>query len=221
VIQVLIYYAVIMVLLANEINLDNLLPVFDVTWLELLKGSDLVLTTSYGWAVVFLQVVPYYNQQKSLGKVFVPAFLISGGIFLVSMFRSISVLGRAGAIDMFAFADAVRLIHVSLFLTRMEILSAMFMSFAGFMRSAIFLYFIVLALAQLLKMRAYKPLVFPLVILAVCMCRVLYHYYPMSTFYEKNIQLWYNHIFCFGLPLLTLIVAKLRRRWQVGSEDHP
>ncbi|MDR3287889.1 MAG: endospore germination permease [Peptococcaceae bacterium] len=218
--SIILYYVTVFLLLLKEMDWSNLLPFFSIPVKDFYTASTIAATVPFGEAVAFLMIIPFYNQRRPLKGLVMKAFGLAGCLLVVSALRNSLVLGNTGSIAAFSFVESVRLIHIADFLTRLDILVAMFFSFAAFIKGAVLFYVVVLGISQLLRLRSYKPLTFPLAILFVCVSMSIYDYFPENFSMIEYRAPYYNFVIAFLLPLASLILAKAKQRRQAGRENH-
>lgn len=89
-------------------------------------------------------------------------------------------MGVTAGIQTYPSFEAVRLIDIAHILTRLEILIAINLLTMGFLRISVFFYGTVLGIAQLLDLRSYRLLVFPVGILMIILS--LSNFKSITTF---------------------------------------
>jgi spore germination protein KB len=103
----------------------------------------------------------------------------------------------------------------------MDILVAIGLLIAAFVKILIFYYVTVLSTAQILKLRSYKPIVIPIGAIAVAIAAVLYPS-DMEQVYAAKYAWPFNAAVCeFILPLITVIVMAARglKEKEAGAEE--
>jgi spore germination protein KB len=155
-------------------------------------------------------IAPYVAQGKRRKGVYLlGGFLIGGTTLLAIVARDIAVLGKVGPLFALPSFETLRLARV-LNLNRMEILFAIVLVVLLFFKICVLLYVSVLAVAQLLGLKRYHPLV---LMLGALIIGYTFFVFPTSVIHasegrETSAILWV--LFEFLLPLLVLIVGRAR-----------
>lgn len=197
-------------LLFKEFNLDNLLPFMDLPLKKFILASHSMAVLPFGEAVVFLMILAFVNKPAQVGQAMTKAFLLSAVVLLFSSIRVICVLGPAASLTTFPAYSTVRLINIANILTRMEIIPAFTFFLLGFSKFVVFYYATVVGTSQMLKLRTYRPLVLPIGALICITALLLYDSYMYDILDATMLFPFYSTFFIFLLPLITLIVAKIR-----------
>lgn len=121
------------------------------------------------------------------------------------------VLGPMDSAYEYSSYLAVQMIDIGDILSRMEVVVAVFFIFTTFVKLSVLLYGTTLGLAQVLELRSYRPLIIPIGILMIILALTnVGSSTELYTFAGKAYPI-YALPWTFGIPLLTLIVAKLRK----------
>ena len=95
-------------------------------------------------------------------------------------------------------------------MTRLDVLVALTLLVTVFMKITVFYYVTVLGLAQLLRLRSYKPLIVPIGLIAVAISANLYPSDMEQVYAARFIWPFNAAFFEIVLPLITLIVIGLK-----------
>lgn len=211
VILTIILFLLITLLLSMQIRLEKLLPFFSVPAGQFLWAAHGVATFPFGETVVFMMVLPFLNRKQETRGIVLKALLIGGVILALASARTTSILGGSAKLFLYPDFQAARLIDVGGIFTRMEIILATDFLMMGFIKITALLYGTSLGVAQLFRVSGFRPLVFPLGVLMFL--TALMNFYSVSENVELVANIWpvYSLPFILGLPLLTLIVAGIRR----------
>ena len=204
--------AVSVLLALSEVDPQNFLPMFDQPVIKYIQGTHIMTTIPFGETVAFLMITP--NVKLSPGdrtKYLFLGFLLGGLTTLVVMLRDVAVLGNT--IQLFTLPTLVtlRLINLGAALSRIEILLAITLIMLLFFKITFLYYVSVITIAQLTKIKAYRHLVLAVGALVVAYGPTLYANAVEHTDSARSIEpiLW--TLFEILLPLLTLVLAKLRK----------
>lgn len=197
------------VLVANEMQLDWLLPVLEKGFGPVLTGS-LTPTTFRGEVFLLLMLLPFLNQPWKgyratiWAVVLIGFFLVLEDIVVVTVFTA-ELPGRM----VFPILQVGRIINVAEFIQRLESLVMVLWVAGIFVKVSVYYYAGVLGLAQWLGLSDYRPLVLPVgglltagSVLAFANIIDLRDFLAIFPFYGLPME--------FIVPLLLLIVAHLR-----------
>ena len=198
-------------LLLKDMELTNFLPIFEIPLGELIQSTHIILHVSFSEVVVFLMVIPYMNRPNQAKKSVLTGMLIGGMILLTISIRNIATLGPLNAIVISPSLEAVRLINIGKFITRLEILVAMSQILSLFLTTCVFYYASVLGIAQITKLRSYVPLVLPLGIIGISLSLISYESRMQMSYSSMYITPIFSTWLFFIIPLLSLLVAILRK----------
>lgn len=199
-------------LVFNQIKPQNFLPMFDLPLKKYIQATHIVVTIPFGEIVSFLMITPNVKlSRRKLTKYFFGGFALGAFSMLLVIVRDVGVLGNT--LPLFTLPELVtlRMVNLGPALSRMEILFAIILIMLLFFKITFLYYVSVIAFAQLLGVRAYRRLVLAAGALIVAYGLTLY---PSPVEHAASAQsiepvLW--TLLEILLPLLTLIVAKLRK----------
>jgi spore germination protein KB len=199
------------ILLAKDVDISNLLPFMDIPRNEMLIAIQNVAALPFGEAVVFLMFINLVSNPSEAGSFMKKSFLFCGILLLLYTVRTTAVLGSHATISTYPTVATVRIINIGEVFTRLEILLSVLFLSLGLVKGSIFYYGAVLGVSQLLKMRSYIPLVLPIGALLLNISILLFDEYIYDIIDFNMLFPFYSMVFAFFLPLLTLIVAKIKK----------
>lgn len=200
------------VLSIPALDLSNLLPILDIPAKSFIQSVHSAAAYPFNEIICLAVIVPCINRASS-----VPGSLLKGlgAACLILMFiaaRNTAVLSNLNNISTFPSLTVVSLINIGDILTRMDIFSALFLLVMGFLKVSFFFYAATLGLAQLCKMRTYRPLILPLAVLMYLLGMVSFRTgVDEYIIYAARIWPYYSIPFELIFPLLLLIVAVIRK----------
>lgn len=198
------------ILLLKKMRISNFLPIFEVPFTKFIQAVHILVAIPFCEIVVFLMIFSQVNKPEQI-KRSVLASVISGGIFLlVVAIRDIAVLGPIGAISNSPNFIAIRQIKIGEFLTRLDILVAIGVMLTLFIKISVFLYAAVLGIAQMLRLPSYKTLIIPIGIIVMVMGLNFIGSDMEQAYHGMNNWPFFATFFEVILPVLTLIVSKIR-----------
>lgn len=198
-------------LLLKDIEFTNFLPMFEISLGDFIQSTNIIMHVSVCEVIVFLMVIPYMNKPKQVKRSVILGIISGGLILLAGAIRNIASLGPLAAIVTSPSLQAVRLINIGKIITRLEVLVAMAQILLLFIIASVFYYAAVLSIAQITKLRTYLPVVLPIGIIGITLSIISYDsrmQFSYSTMYITPVLSMYLYIV---LPLLSLIMAKLRK----------
>jgi spore germination protein KB len=211
--SVVVFVVVITVLFSlNKIDFMNILPVMEHDIGTIAKGSFQLFTFPYAETVLFLGAANAIKKSDSPYKVYLHAILIGTVILLAVILRNTLLLGSA-MIDAEYFSSyvAVRIIEVGEFFQRIEGSIAMNFILAGIIKIAVCMMAASKGTARLFGIEDYRRLVFPVGLLIVALCAVVYRN-VMEMFDFLKVYQYYALPFQIAIPLTVWIAAEIRTR---------
>lgn len=209
------------VLLLKDMDFTNFLPFFEVSLGDFIQSTHIIMHVSFSEVVIFLMVIPYLNKPTQTRKSVLIGLLLGGlTLFFVSI-RNIAVLGPLSSIVTSPSMEAVRLINLAKIISRLEILVAMVHIFLLFIIASVLYYVTVLSVAQISKLRSCKPIVLPIGIIGITLAFISFDSRMELTYSTMYISPIVSVWFYIIIPLISLLVAKLRKfpKQLKGSHD--
>lgn len=195
----------------NQWELDNFLPIFYQTPLHYIQGTNQVLTIPFGEIVVFLMISPQVKRgKKGILRYLLGGLVIGAVNVLIVVARDIAVLGNTITLFTLPSFETLRMVTLTQALSRMEILFTVVLIMLLFFKIMLLYYISVLALAQLLKMQSYKPLILIFGAFLTAYSFVIHTSTAQHAMFSREYApiLW--AFFEYVMPLMTLIAGRLR-----------
>lgn len=211
VILTVIAVLITIVLLVKDIDLANFKPILNIPLKELAIASHGAATFPFAETVVFLLVFPFVKDCKNIRSTTMKATACAMLVILAVVVRNIAVLGNLQSISTYPSATTARLINIADIITRLEVIIFLNLTSMGFIKISVLLWGSVHGFAQLFNYQKPNRLIIPIAIAMLLVAN-----YQFESIME-NVKLavdWYPlyaPVFQVGLPLLTLIVGKIRR----------
>jgi spore germination protein KB len=197
------------VLLLKDMKLTNFLPVFEVPLKDFMKAAHIIGAGSFQ-IVVFLMIAPYVNKLQEVKRVLLFGLLFGGVYLLLLEMRNTAVLGPLEPFMSFASYRAVRVINIGDILTRLEVLVSLSLLLSLFMRICMSYYATVLGAAQLLGLRSYSSLVFPIGVIIINITLVAFDSNAEQAVFDMQVMPFYFFLFEFVIPLISLAIIMFR-----------
>lgn len=191
-------------------DLDNFFPVLGTGPATILKFG-LLKSSLLGEVLVLAVIYPAIRNPEKFTRIGILSVIVSGLAMILAATVLIGVFSPLGARDGAAFPlfQLARLIIFGRFIQRIEALFIFVWIFAGLIEISVSLYASAVILARTLKLPVFRPLVFPLALLAYSLSFVPPDYVT-STKLETEILRNYGWSIAFVLPGLLLLLARLR-----------
>ena len=204
---------ILFLFLIPEIKLENIQPIFGEGMKPIIKGSYHILGLPYLELAILLMVTPYVTEKAAMKKAFYRGMVIGGIVLLITVAFCILVLGSdTAARRTYPAYTLGRRLSIVNFLERIEVIVAIIWVFTQYFKLTIINYGISLGLAQVLGLKSYKILFFPLAFLIITFA--IFSYRDIVHFHDFIAKAWtpYSLTICFILPLLLLVVGKIRKK---------
>jgi spore germination protein KB len=202
-----------MILAVKDIKPENLLPIFEKGIAPSLKGS-LSLSCYMTWPIViFLMIHPLStdNTIKTRNS-FIYGYLLGALFNFICIIMSVMVLGStitAGS----EYPTYLMAKGISIgILTRIEGIVALSWILSQFIRLILYFYTGLIGFCQLFNIKNHKRIILPLGLVVLAYSGVIY---PTAAYQTKwDTTTWIPFISTFGavLPLLVLIISKIKMR---------
>ncbi len=199
-------------------DIKNLLPILDIPVGKLVWVAHGAAAFPFAQTVAFTMILAFVNNQKGRYAPVATAILIGGLSLTLIVARNSLVLGPMESAYEYPSYLAVQMIDIGDILSRLEVLVAVFFILSVFIKVSVLLYGTALGLSQVLNLRSYRPLIIPIGILMIILALTnVGSSVDLYAFANKDLPI-YIMPWELGIPLLTLIVAKLRNLPQTGGD---
>lgn len=204
-------FIAVFALVIQEMDFKNLAPVLAEGFMPVLEGAY-INTVWFSEAIIAAMFIPYINKPGKTFKPLLLAVILLGLVGALTLIGVVATFGSQIELLEYPVLSLARYIRASDFLIRADPF-IVFMWIAGvFVKIAVFHYCAVLAIAQLLSLKDYRPLVMPIgIILAVLSIVLFSNIIELINQIERLIPVL-GLVIQGGIPAVLLIVAKLRKR---------
>ncbi|MGE7914959.1 GerAB/ArcD/ProY family transporter [Lysinibacillus xylanilyticus] len=208
----LFIFIIFVLFITPEIEIKNVQPILEVSAQPLIYSILHFMGLFSFPLVVILMVFPSaINNYTSGKKGFYIGTLVGGLILTIVIALSILVLGVTNtSLRTFPSYTLAQRISIGNFLQRIEVIMAFIWMVTIFVRAFMYFYATVKGLGEILKINDHRRLILPLGMITVALSQIVHPNNMHSTKYNKETWPLYIAIFALFLPLLLLIVAKLR-----------
>ena len=205
--------AVSIILVSNQIKLSNFRPLFAQSFGKYVQGTHIIATIPFGELVIFLMVMPCV---RKLSRREATQFWFCGAamgfiVLLAVLLRDIAILGNALPLFTLPGLVTLRLVNLNEALSRMEIIFTVAIMMLLFFKITILIYVSTIAVAQLFETTHFKRLALIVSAFILAYVPTLYPSSVEHTISARTIEPVIWTVFEMILPLMTFIVAKLRR----------
>ncbi|HHV99226.1 MAG TPA: endospore germination permease [Clostridiaceae bacterium] len=198
------------ILLVDQMNFSNFLPLFEVPFIKMFHGTHIMLSIPFGETIVFLMIMGSLDDTEHMARNALIGLLIGTTSLLVVSIRNTAVLGNTQAIWTSPSFQSIRLIDIGTILTRMDFLIGIAQTVLIFFKCCIFFYALVTAVSQLLGLKSYSPLVLPLAGIEVIIAATVFQSPVDHASITQDAGIMYSVPLMFLIPPLTLLIAKIR-----------
>lgn len=210
---IMITLLVVVLSLVKDMDPKEFLPLFESgLFPSFFSGLYLVSTTI---EIIFMAILlPFLNNPSKLKAVYIFfPLLLELGIFMITA-AVIALFGDDLAKNLtYPFYNAVRLIQLGNFVERVESIHVALWILGFFIKLSLYLYVMALGVSQIFQLKTYKPLLLPLVSIAIPVSTILgKDIVELKEFTSYQIYPWYSMTFIFIIPLLLLLTAIVRKQ---------
>lgn len=208
-----IFLIILILFLIPEMKIENLNPNFSKGIGPILGAAYTYICLPFAQLIVFLMILPYVNKIPKARNFFFLGVLIGGiGISLITS-MCLGVLGHDfTSRNMYPTYVLGKMINIGGFIERVEVLVAISWVFTIFFKLLVNTYALILGVTQILKLKDYKPLVFPVGFLLMVFSMT--NYPNIVYFSEITFEVWplYSLTFFLFLPLMVYIVSLVKSK---------
>lgn len=206
-------------LAVNQIKLENFLPMFDFPAMKYIQGTHIITTIPFGELVTFLMITPNVKlTRRQASRCWYAGVGIGISTLLVVLMRDIAMLGTTLQLFTLPGLVTLRLVRWGEAFSRMEILFAIAVVMLLFFKITFLTYITVIAIAQAMNVREYRHLVLVTGALIITFGLTLYANPVEHTTSAREVEPIIWSLFEVIIPLLTYIVAKLRKLPKVSEK---
>lgn len=198
-------------MLIGNMDFSNFLPMLDKPVIKYMQAAHITVELPFLEVISLLMVVPLIKDNRKLTRSWILGGSISALLFLIIVVRDTAVLGGASGIMGDNSYEAIRLIDIKEFLSRIELLIALNYTTSLFIKISVLYYATLSGISQLLGIERNISLILPLGSIAIVFAAVKVESVVMHTFWGAHYVQFFSFPCTVFLPLLTLIVAAIRK----------
>lgn len=195
-------------------ELTNLQPFLAQGILPVIRAGS-ISTIFLGEIIVLAVILPYLTRPHK--AFFTGTIAIVGSVFVVtaSIFGTLAIFGpELTSSFRFPLHLFVRTINIGDILTRFEVIVMVTWVAGVFVKTSVFFYCAALGLAEVLGLKEYRPVVFPLgIIMSVFTILFFKNVVELGEFLANTAPLNFIPLFYLGLPLMLALVTFIREKF--------
>ncbi|MED4753493.1 endospore germination permease [Brevibacillus choshinensis] len=209
----LLFFCLVMFVLPKA-EFVNIQPVLEANGKELFKGALWFVSITYLTAPTLLMFFPVcVNRPIPFKKGFLMGGLLGGLMLILIILLSILVLSAKVTI-LYNYPSFIlgRQINIGNFLQRLEAIVAILWFLTIFVKLTMYNFAAVFGLAQLCRLRTYRPLIMPSGILIATFSLIVYPNFAYQQTWDAGTWLPYSLLFGLLYPLCLLIIGSIRKK---------
>ncbi len=196
----------------KDMNFSYMKPFLEADFKSLLAGAFGYFTLPLGEMVTCFSFLAYINTRTSTPKIYLKALFYFSAIVLVATYRNILVLGVPTALlYYFSSYQAVSILSLGEFFTRIEVLIGMNLMLGGFIKVTVCLYSASLGIAKVFKIQDQKSIIIPTGLLILTVTDNAFRNVPEQFAWVKMYQL-YAVPFEIIFPLIIWAAAEIQAK---------
>ncbi|QPQ30739.1 GerAB/ArcD/ProY family transporter [Lysinibacillus sp. JNUCC 51] len=199
--------------ISPSIKIENLQPIMETPKKSIFFSMIRFISLFSFPLAVLLTIFPSaVNVQKSAQKGFYIGSIIGGIVLVTIITLCILVLGPENtATRTFPSYSLAKRISIGNFLQRIEVILATMWIISIYIRTFMYFYAAVIGIGQLFKIKNHRPLIFPLGMIILGLSQIVHPNIIHSDIYNRDTWPIFSFVFMVFLPLVLLIVAKIRK----------
>jgi len=207
-------------ILIKDIDFVNIQPILEFGVRPISKSALLYTSYTSMTLVVFLMYYPASitkKEKKSAKKNFFYGAIIGSLILLIVVLLSVLILGpSATARSSFPVFNLARKASIGSALSRFESLITVLWFVTVFFKTTLYFHGSLIGIAQTLKLKCYKPLTIPMGTILFALTLMIFPSSVYASDWDSTTWVSVAITFCVLIPLLLLIVGKIRK---IGKND--
>lgn len=197
-------------LYSPDIDLTNLLPVFDDGVYNILRSSIAPLAWA-GEIMFILFLVPNIEKKTKITNYSIITILIIGIGGIINEVFYTGVFGPLRQYLAIPYYTLISYTSPNSFIERYDVALVSVNLTGNFIKLSVFIYILVYCLSQLLGMKNHSKLTLPVVIALIISTFFTVQGQPQLVNFLDSVFPFYTIPLLYGLPLITLLIAKIRR----------
>ena len=146
----------------SEMDFSYFLPMLTLPPVKYVESVHTIVAIIFGEIFVFTMIAPSVSDPSKIPRAMQLGLLVGTAMLLVIVTRDVAVLGRSAEVLAMPAYEAVRLINIGNIFTRTEIFFAIMLLIVQFFKITVLYYASTLALAQIFRLKTYRPIIYAL-----------------------------------------------------------
>ncbi|MGN8768198.1 GerAB/ArcD/ProY family transporter [Paenibacillus barengoltzii] len=205
-------FLLLIVPLVPELQIQNMFPIMGEGIAPSISGAFVL----QAWFSEFLTasfLIPFANQVDKLKKSIAISLLAVILTLVVTNLVTLLLLGNITGNYTYPFLIVARYINLSDFFTHLEALFMAIWVLGAFVKICVFFYTIALGTAQMMNLRDYQPIVFPVGFLLLLMSVWIAPNFQVLTHALSTSVVFSTLTVLVGIPAVLLCLAWISKRW--------
>ncbi|TQR28653.1 hypothetical protein C7Y47_20370 [Lysinibacillus sphaericus] len=209
----ILIFILFVVCISPSVQMENLQPIMEAPAKSLFFSMIRLMSIFSFPLVILLMIFPStVNVHKSAQKGFYIGTILGGIVLIAIITLAILVLGPANtASRTFPSYSLAQRISIGNFLQRIEVIMAAMWLISIYIKTFMFFYAGVIGIAQICKIKNHRPLIFPFGMIILGLSQIIHPSIIHSDIYNRETWPIFSFIFAILLPLVLLLVAKIRK----------
>ncbi|MGE7673088.1 GerAB/ArcD/ProY family transporter [Lysinibacillus sp. NPDC094403] len=209
----ILIFVLFVVCISPSIHIENLQPIMEAPAKSLFFSIIRFMSLFSFPLVILLMIFPsVVNVHQSAQKGFYVGNILGGIVLIAIITLSILVLGPANtASRTFPSYSLAQRISIGNFLQRIEVIMATMWIISIYIKTFMYFYAAVIGFSQICKINNHRPLIFPLGMIILGLSQIVHPSIIHMSIYDRDIFPIFSFIFAILLPLVLLLVAKIRK----------
>ncbi|WP_433594856.1 endospore germination permease [Lysinibacillus xylanilyticus] len=209
----ILIFIVFVVCISPSVHMENLQPIMETPAKSLFFSIIRLMGIFSFPLVILLMIFPStVNVHESAQKGFYIGTILGGIVLIAIITLAILVLGPANtASRTFPSYSLAQRISIGNFLQRIEVIMAAMWIISIYIKTFMFFYAGVIGISQICKINNHRPLILPFGLIILGLSQIVHPNIIHSDIYNRETWPIFSFFFAILLPLVLLLVAKIRK----------
>ncbi len=207
-------FIIVILFIIPKYKIDNLFPVLENGVVPAVKGIFPILTSTVFPSLFLLMIFPANIKNiKAAKKSIYKGYLLGMFELLGIIMMCLLVMGGELTANLrYPLFTVTKEIDVGTIFSRLEALIVIVWLAVGFYAALVSFYAGAFGLSQVLKLKDYKKIVLPLLLIVAVYSGFIYKNVPYQINYDQLVRTPVSIAFGFVLPLVLLVIALIRKK---------
>ncbi|MBU5355961.1 GerAB/ArcD/ProY family transporter [Paenibacillus silvae] len=212
---VIVGLLVLFIFLLPQAELSRLKPFLNTPFFSMVSSSFRGATISYGELIILSMILPYIKHDSHVRRDMMLSVLLGGALLTSLLLIALLVVGPLlTQHNIYISYILAQKINVGNFFQRIEALTAITWLISTYFKTIIYAFGFVIGTAQLFRLKSYKPLILPSMMLFFAMSVVLA---PNIIFYTITVTIaWFDWDLtaCTIIPSLLILIHRVKNSFK-------